>query len=67
MVLYYYLFHKIIKMGLDGTSMKKTWKSKVARATGNNHKIDKKILKLKASWDEVEGMLNSSVRKKKYR
>jgi len=47
--------------------MKKTWKSKVARATGNNHKFNKKILKLKSSWDEVEGMLNNSVKKKKYR
>jgi hypothetical protein len=47
--------------------MKKTWKSSIARATGNSHKLNKKILKLKTSWDEVESMLNSSVKKKKYR
>jgi hypothetical protein len=45
--------------------MKKTWKSSIARATGNNHKLNKKILKLKSSWDEVEGILNGSVKKKK--
>jgi hypothetical protein len=47
--------------------MKKTWKTKIARATGNSHNFNKKILKLKASWDEVEGMLNNTVKKKKYR
>lgn len=47
--------------------MKRSWKSKVARATGNNHKLDKKILKLKSSWDEVEGILNNSVKKKKHK
>lgn len=45
--------------------MKKSWKSKVAKFTGNNRKLDKKILRLKASWDEVEEMLNKSVKSKK--
>lgn len=44
--------------------MKNDWKAKVAKATGGNHKMDRKILKLKASWDEVEGILNKSVKKK---
>jgi hypothetical protein len=45
--------------------MKPNWKYKVAKATGGNRSIDKKILKLKSSWDEVETILNSSVKKKK--
>ncbi len=45
--------------------MKNNWKSKVARATGGNHKLDRKIMRLKSSWDEVEGMLSKSVKKKK--
>lgn len=45
--------------------MKKTWKHKVAKATGSNYKLNKKIMQLKRSWDEVEGMLNNSVKKKK--
>jgi hypothetical protein len=45
--------------------MKKNWKSKVAQMTGNNRKLDKKILRMKASWDEVEDILNKSVKIKK--
>lgn len=45
--------------------MKKNWKSKVAKMTGNNRKFDKKILRMKASWDEVEDILNKSVKVKK--
>ena len=45
--------------------MKKNWKSKVARMTGGNRNLDKRILKLKSSWDEVEGILNSAVKKKR--
>jgi len=45
--------------------MKKTWKSKVAKATGNYQKLDKKMLKMKKSWDEVEGILNSVGKRKK--
>ncbi|HKL78867.1 MAG TPA: hypothetical protein VJZ06_10530 [Mobilitalea sp.] len=45
--------------------MKKNWKSKVAKATGNNYKLNKKVLRIKRSWDEVEGMLNGAVQRKK--
>jgi hypothetical protein len=45
--------------------MKKNWKSKVAKATGGNQNIDRKVMKLKSSWDEVEGMLNGSIKTKK--
>lgn len=47
--------------------MKKSWKWKVAKVTGYNRKLDRKILKLKASWDEVEDILNKSVKKKRKR
>ncbi len=45
--------------------MKKNWKYKMAKATGSNYKLNKKVLQLKRSWDEVEGILNSSMKKKK--
>ena len=45
--------------------MKKTWKMKVAKATGGNREIDRKVMKLKSSWDEVEDILNKSVKKKR--
>lgn len=45
--------------------MKKNWKSQIAKFTGKNRKLDKKILRLKASWDEVEDILNKSVKTKK--
>jgi len=45
--------------------MKKDWKAKLARITGRNPKLDRKILQLKKSWDEVEDMLNKSVKIKK--
>jgi len=45
--------------------MKKTWKHKVARATGNNYKLNKKVMQIKRSWDEVEGMLKGSAKNKK--
>lgn len=48
-----------------GAQMKKDWRFKVAKVTGGNQKIDRKFMKLKSSWDEVEGMLNSSVKKRK--
>lgn len=44
--------------------MKKTWKQKIARTTGNYRNLDKKVLKIKGSWDEVEKLLNSSKKKK---
>lgn len=45
--------------------MKKGWKSQVAKVTGGNPKLDKKVMKLKASWDEVESLLNNNGRRKK--
>ena len=45
--------------------MKKNWKTKVAKVTGENRDIDRKIMKLKHSWDEVEDILNKSVKKKR--
>ncbi|MFT4144831.1 MAG: hypothetical protein QM644_10290 [Mobilitalea sp.] len=41
------------------------WKVKVARATACNRKLDRKLMRLKASWDEVEGILNKVVKKKR--
>jgi hypothetical protein len=45
--------------------LKKDWKYKVAKVTGGNQSIDRKIVRLKSSWDEVEKILNSSGKKKK--
>lgn len=45
--------------------MKNNWKSKVAKVTGGNRKLDRKIMRMKSSWDEVEGILNSTVKKKR--
>lgn len=43
--------------------MKRSWKTKVAKATGGNRNLDRRVMKLKASWDEVEGILNKAVKK----
>ncbi|MBH1941941.1 hypothetical protein I5677_13650 [Mobilitalea sibirica] len=43
--------------------MRKTWKDKVAKATGSNYKLNKKALQIKKSWDEVEGILKKSMNK----
>lgn len=45
--------------------MRKKWKHKMAKATGRNYKLNKKIMQLKRSWDEVEGIINGSVKNKK--
>jgi hypothetical protein len=45
--------------------MKRGLKAKVARATGGNYKLNKKALQLKRSWDEVEGILNGAMKRKK--
>lgn len=59
-------YHKMIKTGHKGVvSMSKSWKSKVAKATGGNRNLDRKIMKMKRSWDEVEDILNKAVKKKK--
>ena len=42
-----------------------SWKLKVARATGSNYKLNKKIMQIKRSWDEVEGILNKAAKKKR--
>jgi hypothetical protein len=50
---------------MTGVSMKSNWKSQVAKVTGTNMKFDRKVLKIKKSWDEVSSLLNGSVKKKK--
>ena len=45
--------------------MKSNWKSQAAKVTGTNPKFDRKVLKMKRSWDEVSNLLNSSMKKKK--
>ncbi|CUH93911.1 hypothetical protein [Herbinix luporum] len=45
--------------------MKKKLKYKIAKITGSNYKLNKKVMQLKRSWDEVEAMLNGAVKKKK--
>lgn len=45
--------------------MKKSWKQKVAKATGGNYKLNKKAMQIKRSWDEVEGMINGTPKKRK--
>lgn len=45
--------------------MKKNWKTKVAKVTGGNRSLNKRVMKLKSSWDEVEDILNKSMKKKK--
>jgi len=55
----------MVEISEAGDKVKKSWKSQVARATGGNHKLDKKVISLKSSWDEVEGILNKAVKKKK--
>lgn len=47
--------------------MKKTWKYKIAKVTGSNYKLNKKVMQIKRSWDEVEEILNGSTKKKKNR
>jgi hypothetical protein len=45
--------------------MRNDWKYKIAKITGCNYALNHKIMKLKRSWDEVECILNSSMKKKK--
>lgn len=45
--------------------MKQKWKYKLARATGSNYKLNKKIMQLKRSWDEVEAVLGGSDKSKR--
>jgi len=43
--------------------MKRDWKYKLAKITGSNYKLNKKIMRLKRSWDEVESILNQVSKK----
>lgn len=45
--------------------MKKGVKWKIAKATGSNYKLNKKALQMKRSWEEVETILNSAMKRKK--
>lgn len=45
--------------------MKNTWKLQISKITGNYPKIDKKLFRIKKSWDEVSGILNTGKKKKK--
>lgn len=45
--------------------MKQKWKYKLAKFTGSSYKLNKKVMQLKRSWDEVEGIINQTSKKKK--
>ena len=45
--------------------MKPTWKQKVAKSTAGNVSLNKKVMKMKQSWDEVDKILSSAGGKKK--
>jgi len=55
----------MVETSETGVSMKKNWKTKVAKATGGNLNLDRKVMKIKISWDEVDGILNKAVKKKR--
>lgn len=42
-----------------------SWKAKLARATSGNIELNKKALKMKKSWDEVEKLLQPNKKTKK--
>lgn len=45
--------------------MSRKLRIRIARATGSNYKLNKKVMQLKRSWDEVEGIINKTDKKKK--
>lgn len=45
--------------------LKPTWKAKIAKTTGGNVNLNKSVMKLKSSWDEVEKLLGNAAKKKK--
>lgn len=45
--------------------MKKDWKYKLAKITGCNYKLNRKIMRFKRSWDEVDKILNQGIKKGK--
>ena len=49
-----------------GSIMNHKLKKKMAKATGSNYKLNRKVMQLKRSWDEVEGMLNGTIKKKRH-
>lgn len=53
------------KKGMVITIKRSSIKYKICKYTATNYKLNKKVLKLKRSWDEVEAILNSAVNKKK--
>jgi hypothetical protein len=55
----------MITTGKSGVSMKNDWKLQISKMTGNYPKIDKKLFRIKRSWDEVAGIINTGIKKKK--
>lgn len=45
--------------------MKNDWRLQVSRVTGNYPQIDKKLFRIKKSWDEVASIINTGMKKKK--
>ena len=45
--------------------MKRKIKGKIARATACNYKMNRKVLEIKRSWEEVESLLNKATYNKK--
>lgn len=39
--------------------MKKKWKGKLAQLSNSNRDLNRKALKIKHSWDEVDSILSS--------
>ena len=42
--------------------MRRKLKCKIARAFAGNYKLNKKVMQIKRSWDEVESILNGHIR-----
>lgn len=39
--------------------MKKKWKGKLAQISNGNLELNRKALKMKRSWDEIDGILDA--------
>lgn len=50
-----------------GDYMKKKWKGKLAKLSNCNRDLNRKVLKIKHSWDEVDNILNALGKKGKRR
>ena len=57
--------HDLYLEGMVITIKRSSLRYKICKYTASNYKLNKKVLKLKRSWDEVESILNSAVNKKK--